>query len=139
MSKAFPFVPLDERRSQTKPRITGLTLVKDYQTGLEALEDTLAVVADYVDIFKFVTGTTRLLNRDFVKAKTALLRKYQVQSYLGGQFQEYVLHTMGLDAFPSTSRKQKSSASKLSKCPTMWFRYRTGCGKSWSTKSVTLA
>ena len=41
MSKAFPFVKLDGRRSQTKPRITGLTLVKDYQTGLGALEDTL--------------------------------------------------------------------------------------------------
>jgi phosphosulfolactate synthase len=100
MSKAFSFVPLDERRSQTKPRTTGLTLVKDYQTGLAALEDALDVVADYVDIFKFVTGSTRLLDRDFVKAKTALLRKYQIKPYLGGQFQEYVLHTMGLDAFP---------------------------------------
>ncbi|MDB3953395.1 phosphosulfolactate synthase [Alphaproteobacteria bacterium] len=107
MDKAFPFVQLDERRSQTKPRITGLTLVKDYQTGLEALEDTLAVVADYVDIFKFVTGTTRLLNRDFVKEKTALLRKHQIQPYLGGQFQEYVLHTMGVDAFPQHLEEAK--------------------------------
>ena len=51
MSKAFPFVKLDERRSQTKPRITGLTLVKDYQTGLGALEDTLAVVPRNMWIF----------------------------------------------------------------------------------------
>ena len=42
-----------------------------------------------------------------VKAKTALLRKYQVQSYLGGQFQEYVLHTMGLDAFPQHLKEAK--------------------------------
>ena len=100
MAKAFSFVPLDERRSHIKPRATGLTLVKDYQTGLAALEDSLAAVADYVDIFKFVTGSSRLLDRDFVRAKTALLVKYQIKPYLGGQFQEYVLHTMGLNAFP---------------------------------------
>lgn len=97
---AFPFVPLDDRRSVTKPRKTGLTMVKDYQMGLRGLEDLLDVAAEYIDIFKFVTGTARLFDREQVIRKTALLRRYQVRPFLGGQFQEYVLHTMGMDAFP---------------------------------------
>ena len=97
---AFDFVPIDSRRSTTKPRTTGLTMVKDYQLGLRGLEDLLEVAADYMDIFKFVTGTVRLFSREQVMAKTELLRRYQVRPFLGGQFQEYVLHTMGLEAFP---------------------------------------
>ncbi len=97
---AFPFVPLDARRSTIKRRRTGLTMVKDYQLGPRGLEDLLDVAADYMDIFKFVTGTVRLFDRDQVIRKTELLRRHQVRPFLGGQFQEYVLHTMGLDAFP---------------------------------------
>lgn len=97
---AFPFVPLDGRRSMTKPRQTGLTMIKDYQLSLRGLEDLLDVSADYIDIFKFVTGTVRLFDREQVLQKTALLRRHKVRPFLGGQFQEYVLHTMGLDAFP---------------------------------------
>ena len=97
---AFNFVPIDPRRSTTKPRTTGLTMVKDYQLGLRGLEDLLEVAADYMDIFKFVTGTVRLFTREQVMAKTELLKRYQVRPFLGGQFQEYVLHTMGVEAFP---------------------------------------
>ena len=97
--KAFEFVPVDNRRSMSKPRTTGLTMVKDYQLGLRGLEDLLEVAADYMDIFKFVTGTSRLFKRDHLMKKIALLKQYQVRPFLGGQFQEYVLHTMGLDAF----------------------------------------
>jgi phosphosulfolactate synthase len=104
---AFPFVPLDERRSLIKPRTAGLTMVKDYQMGLRGLEDLLDVAADYIDIFKFVTGTVRLFDREQVIRKTALLRRHQVRPFLGGQFQEYVLHTMGLDAFPRHLREAR--------------------------------
>ena len=104
---AFPFVPLDARRSTTKPRRTGLTMVKDYQLGPRGLEDLLDVAADYMDIFKFVTGTVRLFDRDQVIRKTELLRRHQVRPFLGGQFQEYVLHTMGLDAFPRHLREAR--------------------------------
>lgn len=97
---AFSFVPVDERRSMTKPRTTGLTMVKDYQTGLGGLQDLLEVAADYMDIFKFVTGTSRLFGREQLIKKIELLKAYKVRPFLGGQFQEYVLHTMGIDAFP---------------------------------------
>ncbi len=99
-SRAFPFVPLDSRRSLNKPRKSGLTMVKDYQLSPRLLEELLIVAADYMDIFKFVTGTSRLLTRELVMAKTELLKRYQIKPFLGGQFQEYVLHAMGMDAMP---------------------------------------
>lgn len=97
---AFPFVPVDERRSPNKPRTSGMSMVSDYQMGIMALEDYLEVTAEYIDIFKICTGTSRLFERDHLIKKNALLRKYGVRPFLGGQFQEYVLHTMGVDAFP---------------------------------------
>lgn len=99
-NKSFSFVPLDERRSTSKPRTSGLTMVKDYQLSLSGLQDLLELCGDYMDIFKFVTGTSRLMDPEHIKRKTALLREHQVRPFLGGQFQEYVLHTMGIDAFP---------------------------------------
>lgn len=107
MSRAFSFVPIDARRSTTKPRTTGLTMVKDYQTGLRALEDTLEGTSDYIDIFKFVTGTSRLFDREYVQRKTSILRDHDIKPFLGGQFQEYVLHNMGLDAFPRHLKEAK--------------------------------
>ena len=38
-------------------------MFKDYQLGLRGLEDLLEFAADYMDIFKFVTGTSRLFDR----------------------------------------------------------------------------
>jgi phosphosulfolactate synthase len=99
-SRAFSFVPLDPRRSQDKPRKSGLTMVTDYQLSLDALTGLLEVGGDYIDIFKIATGTSRLFTRDHLMAKLALLRDHNVRPFLGGQFQEYVLHTMGIEAFP---------------------------------------
>ena len=75
-------------------------MIKDYQTGPQGLEDLLGVAANYIDIFKFVTGTVRLFDRGQIIQKTAFLRQHQVRPFLGGQFQEYVPHTIGMDAFP---------------------------------------
>ena len=97
---AFPFVPLDSRRSLEKPRGAGLTMVSDYQLGLRALEELLELAGDYMDIFTVATGTARLFDRSHLIAKLALLERHGVRSLLGGQFQEYVLHSMGIDAFP---------------------------------------
>ncbi|MEE1556721.1 MAG: phosphosulfolactate synthase, partial [Alphaproteobacteria bacterium] len=97
---AFPFISLDPRRSLKKPRAAGLTMVSDYQLGMIALQDLLDVGGDYMDIFKVATGTARLFERGHLIAKLELLGHHSVRSLLGGQFQEYVLHTMGMDAFP---------------------------------------
>ena len=100
MDRAFDFVPLDPRRSLTKPRKSGITMVKEYQYSPDQLRALLEAAGDYIDIMKFVTGTARLFSRKTIAEKTALLRAHQVQPMLGGQFQEYVLHTMGVDAMP---------------------------------------
>lgn len=105
--KSFSFVPLDARRSTSKPRTSGLTMVKDYQLSLSSLQDLLELCGDYMDIFKFVTGTSRLMSPEHIQRKTALLREHEVRPFLGGQFQEYVLHTMGIDAFPQHLNEAK--------------------------------
>ena len=97
---AFSFVPLDHRRSLSKPRRSGLTMVSDYQLGLKALEDLLDVAGDYIDIFKIATGTSRLFARDHLTAKISMLHAAGVRVLLGGQFQEYLIHTVGLDMLP---------------------------------------
>lgn len=100
MTHAFEFVPLDPRRSLAKPRQTGITMVKEYQTGLAELRGLLETAGDHIDIMKFVTGTARLFRREVVAEKTAIMREHGVRPMLGGQFQEYVLHAMGVDAMP---------------------------------------
>ena len=100
LTTAFPFVPLDSRRSTGKPRRSGLTMVSDYQLSLGALEELLELAGDYIDIFKIATGTARLFDRDHLIKKLALLNRFGVRSLLGGQFQEYVLHAMGIEAMP---------------------------------------
>lgn len=97
---AFSFVPVDKRRSLNKPRKSGMSMIMDYQMGLRGLEDLLEACGDYIDIYKVCTGTSRLFDRDHLSKKNELLRKYNVRPFLGGQFQEYVMHHMGIDALP---------------------------------------
>lgn len=101
LDTAFPAIPLDPRRSLEKPRSSGLTMVTDYQISLDNLTGLLNVAGAYIDIFKLATGTSRLFPRDHLVEKLALLRKHEVRPFLGGQMQEYVLHTMGVEAMPA--------------------------------------
>lgn len=98
---AFPDIPLDPRRSLEKPRTSGLTMVTDYQMSIDGLAGLLSVAGNYIDIFKVATGTARLFPRAHLVEKLSLLRRHQVRPFLGGQMQEYVLHTMGVDALPA--------------------------------------
>lgn len=75
-------------------------MVTDFQIDLVALKGLLDVCGEFFDIFKVATGTSRLFSRDHLRRKLAVLREHQVRSLLGGQFQEYVLHTVGIEAFP---------------------------------------
>ena len=107
LTTAFSNVPLDPRRSLEKPRKSGLTMVTDYQTTLEGLRGLLELGSTYFDIFKVATGTSRLFPREHLIAKLALLREFQVRPFLGGQMQEYVLHTMGVDAMEAHLKEAK--------------------------------
>ena len=98
---AFPDIPLDPRRSMEKPRTSGLTMVTDYQMSIDGMAGLLSVAGNYIDIFKVATGTARLFPRAHLVEKLQLLRRHQVRPFLGGQMQEYVLHTMGVDALPA--------------------------------------
>ena len=102
---AFAAIPLDRRRSLDKPRTSGLTMVTDYQLSIPALTGLLDVGERYIDIFKVATGTARLFPRDHLVEKLALLRDRDVRPFLGGQMQEYVLHTMGIEAMPGHLRE----------------------------------
>ena len=93
---AFDFIKLDQRRSLSKPRLSGVTMVSDYQTGLSALTDLMDTVGNYVDMFKIATGTSRLFPKSHLKKKLSILKQNDVKPFLGGQFQEYAFHTNGL-------------------------------------------
>ena len=95
---AFQYVSIDERRTTLKPRKSGLTMVSDYQLGMNALEDLIEVAGEYIDMFKFATGTSRLFDKSHLINKIKYLKENSIQTFLGGQFQEYVIHNMGFDA-----------------------------------------
>ena len=95
---AFEFIPLDKRRSFQKPRRSGITMVSDYQLGLTGLADLIEVSGQYIDFFKIATGTSRLFSKSHLLAKIEMLKANNIRPFLGGQFQEYVLHTQGIGA-----------------------------------------
>jgi phosphosulfolactate synthase len=97
---AFAAVRLDARRSLHKPRTSGLTMISEWGLGPRALDDFLAIAAPYVDIVKIPTGTARLYGREHLRAKLGRYRAARIRSLVGGQFQEYVLHTEGEAALP---------------------------------------
>ena len=100
LNTAFEFVPIDKRRTILKPRKSGITMVSDYQLGLASLSDLVDVVGHYIDLFKIATGTSRLFEKTHLQAKIEILQENDIRPFLGGQFQEYVLHTMGVEAMP---------------------------------------
>lgn len=96
----FGFVPIDARRSQAKPRRTGLSMVIDDGLPLPYMRGVLELAAPYIDLIKIKTGTARLYPRDRLVAKLALYEEFGIQPFLGGQFHEYVFATQGEAALP---------------------------------------
>ena len=96
----FGFVPIEPRRSLSKPRRTGLTMVIDDGLPLPYMRGVLELAAPYIDLMKIKTGTARLYPRDRLVAKLALYEEFDIQPFLGGQFHEYVFATMGGAALP---------------------------------------
>lgn len=92
----FAMVPLPAGRSTVKPRRKGLTMMMDWGLPLNSQRDWLDLVAPYVDLAKFVVGTARLYEEDYLLEKIALYKKHDVHPFIGGQFLEYVYATQGL-------------------------------------------
>jgi phosphosulfolactate synthase len=102
----FANVPLPASRS-TKPRKRGLTMMMDWGLAYRRAEDYMEVLAPYVDLVKFVVGTSRLYPEDYLKRKLALYNENGVTPFLGGQFAEYVFATQGWDGMPAFFEEAK--------------------------------
>ena len=92
----FAMVPLPAARSTEKPRRKGLTMMMDWGLPVKQQADWLDLVAPYVDLAKFVVGTARMYDEDYLLEKIALYKKHDVHPFIGGQFLEYVYATQGL-------------------------------------------
>ena len=96
----FDFVPIDTRRSRSKPRASGLTMVIDDGLPLRYVEDVLQLAAPFIDLAKMKTGSARLYPRGLLQDKLALYKRHLVQPFIGGQFHEYVFATLGEASLP---------------------------------------
>ncbi len=92
----FAMVPLSADRSTAKPRRKGLTMMMDWGLPLKAQGDWLDLIAPYVDLAKFVVGTARLYEEDYLLQKVVLYKAHDVHPFIGGQFLEYVYATQGM-------------------------------------------
>ena len=97
MTKPFACVPLPAERSTAKPRRKGLTMMLDWGLPLGQQEDWLGLLAPVLDLAKFVVGTARLYEEDYLRRKLDLYAAHGVRPFLGGQFMEYVFATQGMD------------------------------------------
>lgn len=96
----FRFIELTPRRSQRKPRTSGLTMVIDNGMPLGHLRDWLGIAARYIDLAKIKTGTSRLYDEGYLREKLALYKAHGIRPFIGGQFQEFVFATQGPAALP---------------------------------------
>lgn len=92
---SFRFIPIPPRTA--KPRNQGLTMLLDKGLDPVQLEGILATSGDYIDIVKFGWATSRILPREILIKKIALLRDRQISVCPGGTFLElaYVHDMMG--------------------------------------------
>lgn len=94
----FAMVPLTSARSREKPRKRGLTMMMDWGLPLGQQGDWLDLLAPSVDLAKFVVGTSRLYEEEYLKRKIDLYKSHDVHAFIGGQFLEFVYSTQGLAA-----------------------------------------
>jgi len=97
MAQAFSMIPLPPERSTTKPRTSGQTMMMDWGMPLREQEDLLSLIGPYVDIAKFVVGTARLYEEEYLRQKIGVYEEHQVEPFLGGQFLEFVFGTQGIE------------------------------------------
>jgi len=71
----------EERAS--KPRKTGLTIVRDCGMGLNQAEDLVRVGGDFIDIIKIEHGTEALYDKIFIKEKINLYQAQNIDTMAG--------------------------------------------------------
>lgn len=98
MPEPFAFVPVTPDRTRQKPRTTGRTMIIDDGLPPGAQADLLAAGGRHVDIAKIKTGSARLYDETVLGEKIALYREHGIEVFPGGQFLEFILHTLGPDA-----------------------------------------
>ena len=86
--KAFEFL----RESKEK---LGITMVLDKGLPPEFLRDYLRVCGEYITFVKFGWGTSAVIDRDIVKEKIKIYKKYGIKTYPGGTLFE-VAYSKGL-------------------------------------------
>ena len=94
----FAMMSIPSARSVIKPRDKGLTMMMDWGLPLGALKDWLGLIAPYVDFAKFVAGTPRLYDEDYLRKKIHLYEEFDVYPFIGGQFLEYFVATKGIES-----------------------------------------
>lgn len=100
-------ISLPPDRSQCKPRKKGRTMMMDWGIPIGKLTDLLSLVAPYVDIAKFVVGTARLYQEEYLRKKIEIYKDHQIEPFLGGQFLEFVFGTYGIAGVGSYFQEAK--------------------------------
>jgi len=86
MKYAMDFLEITERES--KPRTSGLTLVRDPGMGLLETDAFLESAGFYVDYIKFRNVTPRLHSEALLKDKISKYKAYQIKTFAGGIYCE---------------------------------------------------
>ena len=114
----FAFVALPAERSLTKPRLAGLTMMMDWGLPLGQQRDWLDLQSQYVDLAKFVVGTTRHYDTDYLTRKIKLSQDHEIQPFIGGQVLEYVYAHQGFAGAEQFSSRLIAWALRRSRYPT---------------------
>jgi len=97
----FEFIKCPTERTAGKPRTRGLTMMVDQGLPAGFQRDLLETAADYIDLAKFKTGTSRLYSLPVLERKIRAYAEHAVKPFIGGQFHEYVFATEGTSGLPA--------------------------------------
>ncbi|OYD09842.1 phosphosulfolactate synthase [Paludifilum halophilum] len=84
---------------ESKPRLSGLTMVIDKGLGLTAFKDLLDLAGDYIDFIKLGFGTASLTPFPVLKEKLNLAGLHGIHLYPGGTFFEVAWAQQQTDDF----------------------------------------
>ena len=71
-------------------------MVADFGLPLPQTRAMLELAGDYIDLGKIAVGSARLYSERLLREKLGLYKAFGVRPFIGGQFLEYVVATMGM-------------------------------------------